>query len=377
MENTPSIINGRDLIYSDSTNVKNELSAPAGLIDSVNNIIMENMKEKKFSLNKDKIDELWKVTIKPDFQNGIESGSLNIQKGTLEIRNAKNGQYVGKAKLNEVRAEELIKNKPSALSTITGGIASISGQLQLAEISKKLDVINEKIDQIGRFLWREKVSKLQSIQIVIEDAIESLPNKFALERINDCIKDLQHLSVFIEKTIEEILSRKIEYKLMPNFLEGLKVWEWGNKSRTEYNNKYNDEIRLFINEYGFLLDLYFQTLGLLGTCYQITNEYQQASKYFKKIESKIIDYADELFSKLIYLLNVDGISIDDDLSLLHISESLKNRKLPEMIMEEINLSSDRVDEVKKMHKGLVSQFEEIQISYNVDSQLLIGGLNND
>ncbi|MEK4298885.1 hypothetical protein MKY30_05565 [Oceanobacillus sp. FSL W8-0428] len=380
MENTPSIINtvGGELTYSDSKSKGNDVSVPSELIDSVNKIIQESINNNDFSLNKDKIDDLWKITIKPEFQNGIDNGNLSIKKGSLEVRNAKTGKFVGKAQLNEMTTEELIKNnKPSTLSNISRNIASISGQLQMAEISKKLDVIHEKIDQLGQFLWKEKVSKVHSINSVIEEAIESLPNKNAMVRINDCIKDLMFLSDFIEETIEEVLSRKIEYKLILNFIDGLKVWEWGSKNRNEYNKKYNDEIQLFMHEYGFLLDLYFQTLGLIGTCYQITNEYHHASKYFRKIESKINYYSTELVSKLIYLLNVDGISINDDNSLLHIAERLKNRKLPKTLLQEINKNDIKVNEVKNMHKRLVSQFEEIKISYDVDTQLLMGDINND
>lgn len=382
MDNNPSIINatGGELTYNNSTktNKNNEVSVPSELIDTVNKIIRENINDIDVQLNKDKIDDLWKITIKPEFQNGIDTGSLSIKKGSLEIRNAKTGRFAGKAQLNEMTTEELIKkNKPSALSNISRNIASISGQIQMAEISKKLDVIHEKIDQLGQFLWKEKVSMVHSINSVIEEAIESLPNKNAMVRINDCIKDLKFLSDFIEETIEEVLSRKIEYKLIQNFLDGLKVWEWRSKYRNEYNKKYNDEIQLFMHEYSFLLDLYFQTLGLIGTCYQITNEYHHASKYYRKIESKINYYTTELVSKLIYLLNVDGISINDDTSLLIIAERLKNRKLPKTLLQEINLNDIKVDEVKNMHKRLVSQFEEIQISYDVDTQLLMGDINND
>ncbi|MBM7572947.1 hypothetical protein [Aquibacillus albus] len=331
MDNTPSIINtiGGELTYNDSKSKGNDVSVPSELIDSVNKIIQESIKNKDFPLNKDKIDDLWKISINTEFQNGIDTGNLSIKKGSLEIRNTKTGKFVGKAQLNDMTPEELIKkNNPSTLSSISRNIASMSGQIQMAEISKKLDIIHEKIDKLGQFLWKEKVSSVHSINSVIEEAIESLPNKNVMVRINDCIKDLKFLSDFIEETIEEVLSRKIEYKLISNFIDGLKVWEWRSKYRNEYNKKYNDEIQLFMHEYSFLLDLYFQTLGLIGTCYQITNEYHHASKYFRKIESKINYYSTELVSKLIYLLNVDGISINDDISLLHIAERLKKRKIP-------------------------------------------------
>lgn len=381
MNNNTIITNdtGGELTYNNKTktNKNNEVSVPSELIDIVNRVIRENITDIDVQLNKDKIGDLWKITIKPEFQNGIDAGNLSIKKGSLEIRNAKTGRFVGKAQLNEMRADELIrKNNPSALSNISRNIVSISGQLQMAEISKKLDVIHEKIDQLGQFLWKEKVSRVHSINSVIDDALESLPNKNAMVRVNDCIKDLKFLSDFFEETIEEVLSREIEYKVIRNFIDGLKVWEWRSKYRNEYNKKYNEEIQLFMREYSFLLDLYFQTLGLIGTCYQTTNEYHHASKYYKKIETKINYYSTELVSKLIYLLNVDGVRIDDDVSLLHIGERLRNRNLPKNILQEINSNDIKVDEVKNMHKRLSSQFEEIQISYDVDTQLLMGDIDN-
>lgn len=141
------------------------------------------------------------ITIKPDLQKGIEKGKLVRDKGSLVIRNKQSGKIVGKANLEESLVE--LKNT-SPLSTI----ANLSGQIQMAEISQKLDIINNKIDLIGKFQWREKISELRGLKQSIEEAVESLPNKHAIERINDSIIQLNILSNFFKNTIEELLNKK-------------------------------------------------------------------------------------------------------------------------------------------------------------------------
>lgn len=72
-----------------------------------------------------------------------------IKLGITCSANKKSGKIAGQAKLEENIIE--LKNSPT-LSTITRNIANISGQIQMAEISQKLDIINKKIDLIGEFL---------------------------------------------------------------------------------------------------------------------------------------------------------------------------------------------------------------------------------
>lgn len=360
--NALSISNGK-LINRLSTN---NIRIPEDLVSTVNSAIIENI----ISANKKELEKVLEITIKPDLQKGIEKGKLVRDKGSLVIRNKQSGKIVGKANLEESLVE--LKNT-SPLSTI----ANLSGQIQMAEISQKLDIINNKIDLIGKFQWREKISELRGLKQSIEEAVESLPNKHAIERINDSIIQLNILSNFFKNTIEELLNKKIEYKLSDNILEGFKVWEWSNSKRKEYNSKYNNEIQSFINEYGFLIDLYFQTLGLIGTCYQITNEYHHASNYFKKIDQEIAYYSHELADRLILLLDMHEVSTDNRVPLQSIVKNLEDRMLPSILSQEINLNDTKLQEARNMYEKLTSQFENIQLSYEIDSQLLEGGNNHD
>src|SRR5690625_956207 len=79
LNNNPSVIKSKDgeLTYRRSTNKSNKVLFPTYLLDSVNNIIRENITSKGFSLNKDITDQLWKITMKPEFKEGIDNGSLS------------------------------------------------------------------------------------------------------------------------------------------------------------------------------------------------------------------------------------------------------------------------------------------------------------
>lgn len=374
LQNSPEISKEKDiqLTYHNLGNVSNNISVSPSLRDAVNKIIRKSIQENNLLSCKDYLNELWEVTVKPEFQKGIENGTLYIKAGKTEIRDKNSGQFVGKADLKQANTDELTKEgELSGLTNITNAIASIAGQAQMAEISRKLDVINEKVDQVGQHQWREKVSEVHSLNSVIKEAIESLPNKNAIQRINDSIIRLQHLAHFFEETIKELLGENIDYTLKNSFIEGLKFWGIRNENRYEYNNEYNRNIQDLINNYKFLLDLYFQIIGLIGTCYQVTNEYHHATKYFRKIEADISHYSGELVDKLIYLLNIEDASDNDQTSLSTLSGQLKHRKLPQTLIEEFNSSEVVINEIKRMHKILISQFEHVQLSYEVEPSMLM------
>src|SRR5699024_6742619 len=151
-----------------------------------------------------------------------------------------------KETINKVEETLVSKADSDVLATVTKGIVNIAGQAQLADISQKLDIIDEKLAAIGKHNWREKTAELSGGKSFIEDAVESLPNKYAVERINNEIADLIKLSNFFKKTIEEELDKPITYSLYNNVIEGFKFWEWKEENRQEYNSKYNSDVSKFV-----------------------------------------------------------------------------------------------------------------------------------
>lgn len=122
--------------------------------------------------------------------------------------------------------------------------------------------------------------------------------------------------------------------------------------------------------------MYFQTLSLIGTCYQTISEYHHAYNYYKKIETDIYYYSQNLMEKLTYLLD---IQVKSDTYTLpeNILKSLEEGKVSSSLLAEIKKFTKKVVETKNNHNKLVSQFENIQLTYDIDSKLLLEGVNYD
>lgn len=97
----------------------------------------------------------------------------------------------------------------TSLSNGTKAICSVSGQVQLAEISQKIDVLDEKINSLIENSWREKIAALQSATEMINDALIELPDSNALTRINLAILEVGNLSNYFRLSIENIISKRI------------------------------------------------------------------------------------------------------------------------------------------------------------------------
>lgn len=337
------------------------------LIASVQDIAKASVVNSKKILQKSNFEEKLEIVIRPDLQLRIEAGELTRDKGSLLIRDNETKRFVGKADLEM----KLVEQDKELLSTLTNNIVAFVGQAQLAEISAKLDVISEKIDKLAEFEWNKTVSELNGLKNSIEEASISLPNEHARIRINNCITPLQQLSELFKKTIEDMLEEKIKFGLIPSFVEGLKVWEWSKVNRNEYNPKYTKDIQEFINKYGFLFELYSQSLGLLAVCYQVTNEIHHATKYIHLIEVETVKYTNELVSKLGYLLDVKDAKLLEGDSILNFKKQMTNRNIDNSLLDEVTHTNEKFIEAQELHETLISQFEQLAITIKVDAKDLL------
>ncbi len=337
------------------------------LIASVQDIAKASVVNSKKILQKSNFEEKLEIVIRPDLQLRIEAGELTRDKGSLLIRDNETKRFVGKADLEM----KLVEQDKELLSTLTNNIVAFVGQAQLAEISAKLDVISEKIDKLAEFEWNKTVSELNGLKNSIEEASISLPNEHARIRINNCITPLQQLSELFKKTIEDMLEEKIKFGLIPSFVEGLKVWEWSKVNRNEYNPKYTKDIQEFINKYGFLFELYSQSLGLLAVCYQVTNEIHHATKYIHLIEVETVKYTNELVSKLGYLLDVKDAKLLEGDSILNLKKQMTNRNIDNSLLDEVTHTNEKFIEAQELHETLISQFEQLAITIKVDAKDLL------
>lgn len=365
---------GKIILENDNDNSKiiEKLNISPELLNLISEVINTNPDIKnKIEEAEEVTKSVWEIVISPELQEGIDNGSFKRDKFKLEIRDSKTGRYVGKAKLKEAESieKDIIQSKNSSpISNITRSICSISGQIQMAEISKKLDIINDKIDSIIEQMWIEKVSELKGKIETIEMAFYLMPDEKALNRINSCIESLTSLAKFFESSIERILNKRISYSLFKSFIEGFNIFEIVKKNRDEYNKEYLNEIKKFLEEYGFLIDLYSQTMALLGSCYQTIHGYDEGIKYYNEMYEKVSNFSFELSNKLIYLLDVKDV---EDITLLNICKKLNDRNIS--ILKNIEDSRIDIENIYIMQKRLLNQYDNSKILLYVETQELLEG----
>lgn len=312
---------------------------------------------------------LVEVDIGP-FKEGLDSGELYRNSYELEIRDLKTGKYVGKAKLKEAELPEteIAKTQPASLSKITRSICSISGQLQMAEITQKLETIDKKLDLIREEAWRERLSNTRSLFRVTRDALDPL-DSLAIDRINQNITQLDKMADFFLTSIEKTLDKNVPFSIWESFKEGLKFWELF-KDRPEYNTKYVNSIRDQLEECAFFLNLYIETMILIGLCYQVLGYHNKGQEYYEEMKNSTARLSDELIKKLIFVLDINELSITTSLSMRDINNSLINRHIP--VVDEVNNALL----VTKKAEALYTTIQNNHIKLTMSPNRLLGGTDN-
>lgn len=369
MEDNPLLLPNNEVVInlgnSNKSHHNSQVELPLQFIETITELV----KIKSSSFTSPEIGELWKITINPELTKNVADGTYSISEGALEIRNVKNGQFVGKAKLEKVDLDKYFKkNTSQVLSKVSSSIVSVAGQIQMAEISKKLDTIQETVNNISDFLWREKITELRGLNDTINDAIDSLPSTHAYNRINDSIKDLIKLSHFFEESIEEILSKDIKRKFGADIIESFKILNLKNKTKNEYNQKYISDINVLIHSATFLLDLYIQSLLLIGSCYQVISETKHADKYYDLAQSKQNEYNLKISNKLRYLFNILNL---DQIDISNINLILNEKKLPLEFFNNLNNLELQFDRFHQTQLKIQNQLSNTSIEYTINPSTLL------
>lgn len=350
--------------------------------------VIKSLKEhKKIIETKETVEEikkstktLYEVTIRPDLQEGIDCGDYIWKDCALEIRNGETGRYIGKAQLkksdaidtSDIKTTITREYKQSAISNITKSICSISGQVQLAEISQKLEVLNNKVDEIKSLLIDKEVYKLKSCIETIEKDTKLLPDSNAMNRINDTIGNLRELSKFFEGEIQKIINKKVKYSISESFKEGIfNIIDLLTGEIKEYNNKYVDEIKSILNEYSFLTDCYFQSLISLGICYQILYGYSEAKEYYEKARNDVNRFQLDISNKLVYLLDIETSDSSKLIDLNTVIKALANRSI--MLNKELENANNYMQNINNEYNNLTHQFNKVEIKLLVSRDELLKG----
>jgi tetratricopeptide (TPR) repeat protein len=353
------------------------ITIPNSLLDAVVKGIQNNPASQELIKASEDATTLFKVVLRPDLQEGIDSGKLIWDGCSVDLRNANTNRYAGKITLQKSELPtEVNKTDPSkavtSLSNVTKAICSVSGQVQLAEISQKIDVLDKKINSLIENSWREKIAALQSATEMINDALIELPDSNAITRINLAILEVGNLSNYFRLSIDNIISKRITISVWASFKESM--FTWFGKNKDEYNKEFVSEIRELLEEYSFLLDCYIQAETLLGSCYQVIEGYEKAKKYYGRIEDFISYSSQELYKKLVYLLDINDESLDLQRKVIDIIPLINKRKIP--LKEAIKTANDNgINGINKTFQIKEQLFDGPMITFDLSREIIL--LQND
>lgn len=373
-----------DLILSEDTERSNQkIRLPKELFS---NVIKSLQEHKKVVETKETVEEikkttssLYEVIMRPELQEGIDGGDYIWNDYALEVRNIETGKYVGKGELvksdavntKEVKTTITKECKQSVISNVTRSICSISGQIQLAEISQKLDILNDKVDEIKELLIDKKVYDLKACIEVIEKDTKLLPDNNAMNRINDAIGDLRKLSKFFEGEIKKVINKKVKCSIRDSFVEGFNIIDLLTGKTKEYNKKYINEIKIILNQYSFLVDCYFKSVVSLGVCYQILYGYNEAKEYYEKANINVNKFLLDISNKLVYLLDIQTINSSECIDLNNILEALVDRRI--MLKQELVNANSYMENINNEYNKLTHQFNKIEIKVLISDDELLKG----
>ena len=374
---------GELILNEDNERNNKKIKLPEELFSSV----IKSLKEhKKIIETKETVEEikkstktLYEVTMKPELQEGIDCGDYIWKECALEIRNGETGKYVGKAQLKksdaidtkEIKTTITKEYKQSVISNVTRSICSISGQIQLAEISQKLDILNDKVDEIKELLIDKKVYDLKACIETIEKDTKLLPDNNAMNRINDAIGDLRKLSKFFEGEIKKVINKKVKCSIRDSFVEGFNIIDLLTGKTKEYNKKYINEIKTILNQYSFLVDCYFKSVVSLGVCYQILYGYNEAKEYYEKANINLNKFLLYISNKLLYLLYIQTSNSSECIDLNNILEALVDRRI--MLKQELVNANSYMENINNEYNNLTRQFNKIEIKVLISDDELLKG----
>jgi hypothetical protein len=340
---------------------------PTFLLDAVVKEI-QNDRALQEAIKAGKDIDLFKIILRPEMQEGRDSGKLIWDGISVDLRDAKTKRYAGKIALEKSNPS----NPSLTLSNVTKAICSISGQIQLVEISNKIDKLDDKLNSLIEDIWREKIAALQSATETINDARIELPNKLALDRINGAISDVGELANYFRSTLESVIFKKIEFSVWTSFTESL-LSLFG-KNKDEYNRKFIEQIKELLGDYSFLIDCYIQAETLRGICYQLIGNYETANKYYDRVEQQVSFSSHELYKKLIFLFDINDEDKDPNKKIVDVLPLIDNRQI--RIKEEIKIANDNgINGIMKTFQIKQQLLDGQVITFELPREILL--LRND
>jgi len=314
---------GGGLIVGGEGKVTKKADVPQAIVDvAVQGLKTAGETKELVEAAKNSGEQIFKVVLKPELQEGLQNGTLTWDNCSATLRRADNKRIAGQIVVEKLDNNALSKAQAVA-SGLTKVICSVSGQVQLAEINKKLGKIQETVDLIRKEGWRDRISDLRSLSNSVHDALEFNNKENTRIQIHSAIQKIAKHEEFFRQSIESKLHEEIQIHVMDSFWESFLYWI--GKRNHEYNEKYINKIKELLGDYAFFVDFYLEAQALLFICYQFIEEHTTANKCAEDTKAFMQDKNEELYGKILYLFDIVDTSQRTSKQLSNIDPMIKKQ----------------------------------------------------
>lgn len=289
-------------LNENSIRARKETEIDAQLIDGLVKLVKDKTDFPALKENAEKVEDLYEIVIKPRLQKGINQGDLHWDGASAYIRDIKSGQVAGNIEVSKHELNQLTSKK-NAISNATKAICSVSGQLQLVEITQLLDQLLGKVDSIIENERDNTNARLTGTITTLNKALSIKADSiYKMDRINNCIMELEKLADFFKSKINKNLDMDITKTTMDSIIDGF-------KRTNSQDTKFYNHFREWLNKSNYDIQGYIYSKLALSKCYEVIHGFEEGLRELLECSQEYDQYLSLMAQRITYILKEKELSV--------------------------------------------------------------------
>lgn len=244
----------------------------------------------------------YEIVSKPHIQDGLSSGNLEWDGVSAQIRNAKTKKYAGNIEVSKYELEQVAPKK-STISNATKAICSVAGQMQLVEITQRLDQISAKVDLLIENERDKTNARLTGTLKTLQKALMADDSSsFKFGRIDRCIDRLQELVDYFETKIDKNLNKEITKSRIDSIIDSF-------KPAKSQDAKFYNFFKEWVDNSNYYIQGYVYSKLALAKCYEVIEGTEEGQRELYECKQMYDEYLSRMAQRVTYLLKEKELSV--------------------------------------------------------------------
>lgn len=282
--------------------IRKEAEMDSQLIDGLVNLVKSKA---DFSVAKETTEnakDLYEIIFKPHLQEGINAGNFEWDGVSAQIRNTKSGKIAGNIEVSKHELEQVAPKK-SAISNATKAICSVAGQMQLVEITQRLDQISAKVDLLIENERDKTNARLTGTLKTLQKALMADDSSsFKFGRIDRCIDRLQELVDYFETKIDKNLNKEITKSKIDSIIDSF-------KPAKSQDAKFYNSLKEWLDNSNYYIQGYVYSKLALAKCYEVIEGIEEGQRELYECKQVYDEYLSRMAQRITYLLKEKELSV--------------------------------------------------------------------